>query len=268
MVAKNATPVEAKVRAPKRRRLTELYVTGKELTLTDDEGYEETLWLSKLSPVEQKEAADNATAARARLLSLKKNPESDERQMAVFTEQMSDMGLTIRDNMISYLSAPKLQEAIVSAEARISSEGEWAENDYLTSLQAAWNEELFDRYAKDTDTSDAEAQRVHDELQRFTVEVEEAVKEERANIVLEWEHEADEALYKKVLDRIIDTESDFAWVNEFSKWQVYFAVRTPEDHKERYFESREEVDSVQSRVLNEILNAYSAMTVDPTEGKG
>ena len=254
--------------APTRRRLTDLYVVGKELSFNDvqdEDGEPIKVWLSKLSPVQQRDAADNATGARAKLLALKQNPDSDPRQVAVFVEQLEDLGVKDRESKIEFLMAPKLAEARASAEARIGSEGKWAEDDYLNALQKAWNDGLNEKFA--TNSDDEEAKRVYDELVKFTEEVNDAVDEDRENIALEFTHFSDDELSKKVLERAIDAEADFAWVNEFSRWQAFYAVREIDDHKQQYFVDRQEIDELDAKILNEILTEYNKMTVDPTEGK-
>jgi hypothetical protein len=251
--------------APTRRRLTDLYVVGKELTFDDGTDEPIVVWLSKLSPIQQRDAADSATGARAKLLALKQNPESDPRQVAVFREQLEDLGVKDRDSMIEFLMAPKVQEAYASNEARLADEPAWSDNDYLKSLQTAWNEGLNDKYA--TDPEDEEAVRVYNELVKFTDQVNEATEEDKENIRLEFTHFSDDELSAKTLERAIDAEADFAWVNEFSRWQVFYAVRDPENHKEQYFLDRSEVDALDAKVLNRLLTEYNEMTADPVEGK-
>jgi hypothetical protein len=266
MVAKNA-----KVVAPTRRRLTDLYVLGKEVSFSDGAEGEEPIvvWLSKLSPIEQRDAADNATGARAKILSLRSKDKSDatERQLAVYEEQLEDLGISDKDSMIEYLISTKLQQALQSNENRIGSEGEWAENNYLDALQKAWNDGIYEEYAKDSNEENDEAQRIYKELLRFSEEVQAATEEDKVNLVAEYEFSTDEELHKLVLDRTIEAEADFAWVNEFSRWQAFYAVRFAEEHKVRYFEDREEVDALDPKILNQILSEYTAMTVETTEGK-
>lgn len=251
--------------APKKRRLTDLYVVGKPLVFDEDSDDPIEVWLSKLSPVQQRDAADNATGARAKLLSLKMNPDSDPRQVAVFQEQLSDLGVNDRDSKIEFLMVPKVQEARAAAQARIAGEEKWSDNDYLNSLQSAWNDGLADKFAKDEE--DEEAKRVYDELIAFTDAVEEAVEEERDVIRVEFTHFSDEELDTEVLNRAIDAEADFAWVNEFSRWQIFYATREPSDHKALYFDTRSEVDELDPKITNRILEEYNAMVVDPVEGK-
>lgn len=252
--------------APKRRRLTDLYVTGKELEFNDGQDDEPIkVWLSKISPLENRDAADTASSVRAGILALKNSPDTDDRRLAVYKEQLEDLGLVDRETMIDYIIAPEVQKALASAEAKIAEEEEWSKDDYLSSLQKAWNDGLSDKFAAEDDNE--EAQRVYDELKRYTEQVVAEVEQEREYLRDSWVSSSDSELYEECLSKTIDAEADFAWVNEYSRWQLFYAVRDPEDHKERYFEIREEIDALDPKVLNTLLAEYRELTVDPQEGK-
>lgn len=253
----------------KRRRLTDLYMVGKELTFSDslDENNEDdpvTVWINKLSPIEQRDAADQATKARANVLTIKNSPALAPERL-LYEDQIYDLGLDTRDLQVEFLASAKIQEAEQSNEERIGAEDEWSNDQYLTSLREAWNDGLFEKWAEDPE--DGEAKKVYDELKRFANEVAVATEDERVNILAEYEHVSDQEIFKDTVDKIIDSEADFAWMNEFACWQVFYAVRNPDDHKTRYFESRDEVSCLDNRILSEIVREYREMTVEGVEGK-
>lgn len=257
--------------APKRRRLTDLYVTGKLVEIDDGSGDDPIeVWISKISPIEQRDASDAATKARAKILALRnvsKRLGADEfsEQLAAYSEQLEDIGVTDRETRIAYLISPKLQEAFVSNQARIASEEEWSKNDYLESLQKLWNDEMKDKF--EADEEDEEAKHVYDELMRFTKEVNDALGDDRDTLAMKYEHMSDDELVRLALDRTIEAEADFAWVNDFSRWQVFYATRDPENHHEHYFTDRLEVDSLDPKVLDQLLTEYQKLAVDSIEGK-
>jgi hypothetical protein len=257
----------SEVIAPTRRRLTDLYVTGQEVKLNDGtEGEDDiVVWLSKISPIEQRDAADKATGARAKILAVKNTELHSERRLQ-YEDQVLDLGLIGRQDWIDFLSINDLQEAELSNQERIASEDEWSKNDYLDALQKAWNEGLRETFEKDE--NDEEAKRVYDELKRFTELVIEATESDKEHIVVKYEGKSDDELLTSVIDKIIEAESDFAWMNEFSRWQLFYAVREPNAHKVRYFVDKGEVDALDIRIINILLDAYREMTVDPQEGKG
>jgi hypothetical protein len=122
----------SEVIAPTRRRLTDLYVTGQEVKLNDGtEGEDDiVVWLSKISPIEQRDAADKATGARAKILAVKNTELHSERRLQ-YEDQVLDLGLISRQDWIDFLSINDLQEAELSNQERIAAEDEWSKNDYL-----------------------------------------------------------------------------------------------------------------------------------------
>jgi hypothetical protein len=255
-----------------RRRLTDLYMVGQELSFTDDDLEDSepiVIWLNKISPIQQRDAADNATKVRAGILSIKNAPSASAERL-IYEDQIYDLGLDERTLQIEFLATNKLQEAETSNEERLAAEDEWADDQYLRSLQEAWNDGAMEIWTSNPDGEDAEtkeAVRIYDELKRFADQVTKASEDDRENILAEYEHYSDEEIFKQTVDRIIESEADFAWMNEFACWQVFYAVRDPEDHSERYFENRDEVGYLDNRILTEIVREYRDMTVEGVEGK-
>jgi hypothetical protein len=244
-------------------------MVGKELSFSDgesDDNNEEPIvvWLNKLSPIEQRDAADQATKVRANILAIKNSPNGVAERLN-YEDQIYDIGIDSRELQVEFLAAEKVQEAEMSNEERIGAEDEWANDQYLVSLREAWNDGMFEKWTEDPE--DEEAKKIYDELKRFTDEVIAATADDRANIIAEYEHIADDEIFKSVVDKIIESEADYAWMNEFACWQVYYAVRDIDDHKTRYFESRDEVSCLDNRILTEIVREYREMTVEGVEGK-
>lgn len=259
----------SEVIAPRRRRLSDLYVTGTLITLTGPVGdgsetASEDVWVSKISPVEQKESADRASGARAAILAIKHLDDDHEKKLP-YWDQLDELVADDRNTLINFLIAEKVSKAELSAEARLGAEGKWAENDYLSSLQEAWNDGLRDRYLATPD--DEEASRVFNELKRFSDEVTESVKEEREDLVSSYDGIPDIELKRKAIDSIIQAEADFAWMAEFRRWQIFYATRWPDAHDERYFQSKDEVAHLDRRVFQQLVDAFNEITVDSIEGK-
>ena len=245
-----------------RRRLTDLYLRGTELSLTDDDTDDPIIvWISKISPVQQKESADRASAARAGVLALKKLP-SDAPELDRYYEQLKDMS---DEDIAEILIASRLQELEISHESELSFEEEWSKNGYLNSLKEAWDAGANLKYADDP--SDPEPKRIHDELERFANEVAERIAASKQELLDEiFEFTAEERM-KRALDRFVDAEGDYLWLNEFRKWQLYFAVRDPENHKDLYFESRYEIDELDNRILLKLIESFNDISVEAIEGK-
>jgi len=257
----------AEIIAPKRRRLSDLYVVGREMEFNDGVDEEPVkIWLSKISPIEQRDAADQATKVRAKILSIKNSPYASNERL-LYQDQFNDLGLENREDVVAFVAGSKIQEAMTSNEHRIASEDAWSNDNYLKSLQDAWNDGLSEAWIKDPD-GDPETVRVYDELKRFAEEVDAASAEERDNIIAEYDHVSYEDILVEAVNKIIEAEADYSWLNEFSYYQVFYSVREIDDHKVRYFESVDEVKSVDNNITSALIAAYRDMTVEGVEGKG
>lgn len=253
------------VRAPKRRKLSDLYVVGKELTFDDGSGEDAvSVWVSKISPIEQRNAVDAAAAERARVLLYKKLPEEDPIRLR-FQDQLNEMDGFNREVLVGFLISSKLYEAELSAESRLGAEEPWSKDDYLKGLQDLWLNEMQDRYMENEE--DEEALRVYTELKKFADEVKEAIAEDESVLRVQYEETSLDELRSKAINQLIETEADFAWMNEFRRQQIFYATRTPEDHKIRYFEDRSEVDEIDDEVFGRLLTEFTSLTVDVLEGK-
>jgi hypothetical protein len=252
-----------------RRRLTDLYIRGQEVSLEDDAVDENdapeppiVVWVSKISPLENKEAADRAASARATILAAKYFEDTHEDRI-VYLDQLSS--IDGREDMINFLIAPKMQEIELSHEAELASEGKWSKDNYYESLREAWAGGLAEKY--DEDPKDVDAKKVHAELTKFVNEVEKRVDADRIDMQGEWDIKSDEELRHAVVDRLIESESDYAWLAEFRKWQLFYSVREPNNHKQKYFVAKEEVDSLDPRILHQLVDTFLQLSVDPLEGK-
>lgn len=245
---------------PKTRRLTDLFVRGKEVTIGDGEGAI-TVWVQKLNPVDQEMALRRANAARARILAKKKDEDSFEYQ----STRMDIVGKDA-DELIEFLVADVIQSKSQSFEAELAAEDEWSKDHYLQGLRDSWNDGLKDAYHMDND--DEEAARVFAELRRFSDEVTKLLQGEAEKLRGDYKDTSDEELENLVFDKMFAATADMAWVHEYRRCEIWLGVRELENHKKRYFESRDEVDHLEQEVLVPLVAAYHEVNVDVTEGKG
>lgn len=241
----------------KQRRLTDLYVIGDEVVVDDGRGKPIKVWLQKLNPVEHETAMRKASAARARVLSGKHAEEIE-----IAQDEAAQYG---REGWIEYLASDALSKKIAALEAEIGAEEEWSEQDYLQGLKDAWEATLKD--ALEEDPEDPSALRVRDELDRFRVQLEKRIEQERESLVADYGTREDDDLERRVVDRLLATRADLAWLTEFRKSEVWLATREPGDHQKKYFQGREEVDNLAQQVLVQLMTAYQDLVVEPLEGK-
>lgn len=242
----------------KKRKLADLFVVGREIVFDDGGGEPVTIWLQKLNPVEHETAMRRAAAARARVLSGR-----NEAELEMAQDEAVQFG---RDGWIEFLASDALGRKIAVLESELASEEEWSKDNYLQGLKDAWDATM-ERILEE-EPEDPSALKVRDELERFRVALEQRIEGERANLIKDYESKADEDLERRVVDRLIATRGDLAWLSEFRKCEIWLATRETEDHSFRYFAEREDVDNLSQPVLMRLLNEYQDLSVDPLEGKG
>jgi hypothetical protein len=105
-------------------------------------------------------------------------------------------------------------------------------------------------------------------MKRFTDTVDDQMSGEVEVLKRNFEGVDDHDIIEKVVDRFLENKADSAWVRESGRAEMYYAVRDPDNHTQRYFEKPEEIDLVEPSVLAQLTRAYRELVVDPLEGKG
>ena len=243
--------------------LTDLFKVGEEVVFNDGVN-EVTVWVQKLTQSETKEAAEKSRPFKSTINSIKRLRDDDPRKL-VYYDQVESAGLDSRDDWIRFLISSKLQEAQMSAEARVAAEDEWAKDDYLRGLEDAWLDGLDEAYAADPD--DEQASRVFSELRRYSQTVEREVDAAREELINEIDDLPDEELLRRCINKYIEDISDRAMINEFRAWQIYLGTRKVDNHDELYFSDRSDIDKLVESVYNKLENVYLNLGIDGIEGK-
>lgn len=250
----------------KRRRLSELYVLGEEVEIGGDEGA--VLWIQKLSSTEDDEAARAARPYKTAISVIKRLPE-DAPEKSFYYDQLDLPELDSIEKRLEYLVQPALDEFELTAEAQLADEEEWKKEDYLIGLNEAWSpgseDGLYQRFV--TDPEDEEARRVYQELQRFTEEFQARVDARKQDLIYELEDLEDEEINKRVVNRLIEDESNNKMYQEFRFQQLYRGTRDPEDHSKKYFESIDEIRSLPKEAYIELLAHWIGLNMDSIAGK-
>lgn len=251
----------------KTKKLFDLYVVGKEHTVTDGEN-SETVWIQKLNQNEHENAYRRANAKRAVFLAKRKNLNDDEilalkgEYEAVFED---------RDAMVEFLVNDNVARIVDAREAELAAEDEWAKDNYYQGLLDSWNDGLRDSYHMGEDdpenTRYEEAVHVYEEMTRFTDKLEEKIESERQHERKELEDWSLERLDETVTKKLIEAEADSRWLNEYKLSEIFHAVREQSNHRKNYFEARSDIDELPLETLVSLLTAYSEISIGLVEGK-
>jgi hypothetical protein len=248
----------------KKRRLSDLYVVGEEMTFEDPGGDEPiVVWVQKLSPVQHEAVLRDSGAARAPILALKHLPLGHD-DLAPYESELEESLRHI--SMVDILVAKKEGAIRAAKEDEVAAEDEWDKENYLQSLTDAWNESLMVEWAKDN--SHVEAARVHDELERFNAAVDKKTKGAMRHVRRDYESMSDEETHLEALHQIIDFASDIRWMTEYRRQELYYAVRvSEEDNRTLYFEDVGEVGELSAQVFQQLLSTFQNLTLNPLEVK-
>lgn len=252
--------------ATKKRRLEDLYVRGRELSIDDGSGDPVTVWLQKLNPLEHEKAIRRSGAARAQVLLAARDQDSEE-----WGEAYADVrDLGDRTILVEYLIADDVVKTRDSKEAELSFGEEWTKDNFLQGLRDAWEGDgngsgLKERFA--VDPNDEEAHKVFVELKRFSDLVDAEAEPEIERLRRDYADISEQELQDKALGRFIELRAGLAWLREFRHSEAYFATRDIDDHRRYYFTERQQVDVLSPEVFNEISVAYQQLMVESAEGK-
>lgn len=251
----------------KRRRLGDLYVRGKEISINDGTGDAVRVWLQKLNGVDRDSCFRRGSAAKARFMLEADNEDSEVFQsMYAQVREMHD-----RDGLIAILIGEELTRYRQRIEAQLGHDEEtWGKDGYIEGLVDAWigdddNPGLAAAQAHDPE--DPEAKRVLAEIKRFEAEVADAVEVESARLQKDWQDTPEEILWRKATHRILELRGHEIFNAEFERQQLFFCVREPDDKNKRYFKSVSEIDDLDEKVTDQLLRRYGTMVVDTIEGK-
>lgn len=245
---------------PAKRRLEDLYVVGKELTIDDGQG-EVQVWLQKLNPVDSASALRRANMARAKVRTVRRDKQSDEYlDMWIEVLEWDDQA-----TLIEYLVAEDLMRVRERVEAELAAEDEWAKDDYLQGLRDAWESGLNETYF--VNPNDVDAKRVYTELERFAAEAEARGKDDIDAARAKFEAMEFGVLQEKAFDRVISYRGSAAWLEEYHRSELLYGVREAENHKAYYFKTPEDIDQLSAEVLGLLYREYAALSVDVMEGK-
>jgi hypothetical protein len=251
----------------KRRRLSDLYVRGKELSVNDGEGEPVKVWLAKMNELDRESALRRANAAKAKF-TLTADDEESEAFAAAYAEIRD---LSDREEVALFIIADDVAQARrrLESEALTDEEG-WGKDDYLAGLLDAWQGDEDNRGLSDIqeeDADDPEVKRVWGEIQRFHEEITKATEHETERLLKDFDQVDIETLRRKATHRLLEMQAIEMFVREYRRQQIFYAVREPDSRHKRYFGSVSEIDDIDDELRAFLLEQYDGMVVERREGK-
>lgn len=241
-----------------KRKLSDLYVKGKTVTLDDGKG-EVEVYLQKIMPVDMETAFREANAAKATAMSLRSDPDS-----VMFQYIVGRCNAATTEDMVKQLADLEVLRKRRIIEAELESEDKWSKDDYLQGLHDAWESKLKEiHHTEPTE----ESEQVWKEMEAFNEELEKRIERERESILKDLESDNRDKIEDKFFDALMEQQAEITWFKEYRRQELYYAVRDPEDHSVKAFESPEEIDQVAPELIEKLAEAYAEISIDVTEGK-
>lgn len=251
----------------KRRRLSDLYVRGKEMTVDDGSGDPVVVWLQKLNEVERDAILRRANAAKARYLL-----ECEHEEGELFVATLASVHDYLdHDGMVNIIIAEALTKARQRIEAQMSSDEEtWGKDDKIKALLDEWvgtDEEpgMAAKFAEDE--NDPAALRVKAEIDEYEAELDVAIKSEQSRMEREYDTTPDLELSRLATREVLKRRGDEVFMKEWMRQQTFYCVREPDDHQKHYFGTVAEVDDLHDQVREYLERQCNMLFVDLAEGK-
>jgi len=247
------------------KRITDLFVEGRELNLGDDEtGTPVLVWINKLNSFEDEEARSDGMAARTeRILSLT----DDHPDIKLIVSQMSGWDI---DQLAEYSASQRRDEDYLAAMDDIDAEKEWAEKlAYLRRGQTLHDD-------ADLPEGDERRERFEKVQAEYFTALEEATVKRQQDRKKEYADLSRSELEEQYLESLKNRLAMETFLEERRITELYFAVRDCQgtrvgpnefehsqcDHRKRLMSDRKDIRSLPSEVITRIVNTLADVTVD------
>lgn len=247
------------------RRVTDLYVKGKEVVLLDGT----IIFAKALNGFEMQEARNDAQAARARMTLALKEFGSDE--LAKLEAKFEEMG---REDVIEELLDAHGGEWLVKVVGEVQDDPEWSERVELLARE--------DENDGTTPKSDEEKQLLEKIQKDYMTEVARRMDVERDFEEKKLESMSDEDLRDEFKELWVSRRGQEAALNEYRLTEVWYGARECEaeltepgrfdhskcnGHKQQIWETRAEVRELPDELFEKLVAAMADVTMTPREGK-
>ncbi len=247
-----------------RRRIADLYSNGELVTLGDGPEAEK-VWIRKMTPADNEIAYLKASARRASILAAAQAGEDGEHS-ELYEMLKTEVNRLKKDDLAEWLTDAEMVEVSPIIDARLAAEEEWSKDRYLAALRERFSEDDFQTKVEEF-PDDPEVERVLDELTRFQALVTKEEKEARDGIYNDFAVLSLEELREKVMDSMLEVQGNAAWLAEFAKCQIWLCTREGDNHLEKVWPKRQDLEEVQTEVIAQLKEAIDRIHVSDAEGK-
>jgi hypothetical protein len=246
----------------KRRRLSELYVKGKDVRFNEggvvadgDESDDDiVVWVQPPDPFQREEALRAAQAAKARARAGAKDPESqtsleaDELLSELEADDLSDF---LVDQMVGELRPRAIRDVL--------GRDEWEDFTALQDSMREWEEAGYpetEEWAPLIERDKAYGEQIQERMKEVLEDTRESMKLLPA-----------EEVKKRVRKRLVDQVANQAFMQAYEIHMLYYSCRDDENHTELFFEDFNELKSYEAVVQQGLADALSSFINDPVEAK-
>lgn len=243
-----------------RKKLEDLWKTGKEYDLSPDNDGSAMVYIRKLGPTQQATAVRMANADRVRIKMLVDQPD-DPKYLAI-RDEIEELD---REDKINQLALSEIAEERDKLEQELSEDPEWSEGEKLQSLVDSWENGLLQEYLKGEDRRSQESEEVFAEIKRFNDLIDSKLKGKIEEAERKYADMSDEAIDKKVIASRIDYEASLAWLRTFRMYQAMYGVQTLD--RKPLFECIADVESLPAELFARVADALIDLTTPTLDVK-
>jgi len=247
---------------PKNKLLTDLFVVGTTVTISDGQN-EEEIFVQKINQFEHDQCVREANKTKALVLA-KLRLAQDDKDRAEYNIRLGTE--VTPKGIIDILVTQDVETVRGAKEDEVAAEDKWAEDDYLQGILDSWPD-LEEDYLLNREKASEDAQNAYKVMEEYNEEVEAVMESERRRGRKDYQGMSQDELIKELTDRLISLDADTQWIDTYTKQRLVFAVRDPQNHKERLLEDLAELNMLQPQAIAALKDAYAEIVLDGVEGK-
>lgn len=245
-----------------KKKLSDLYIQGKQVEV--GEGDEKVaVFIRKLLPLEAESAYRAAQAAKSVAMAARMDIASP-----LFGVVNARAGDATREEMVIFLGVLDMQKRRAVVEAEVESDEKWSKEGFLQGLYDRWEGGLKEAFFDEKHTDHEDAQSVRKALDEYDAALQARLTREEERVRKDLEGVDTQKLRDRYMDALFEQHSDVAWMREYQRQQLLFALRDPEDHSQQIFDEAAEIANLAPELLAKLNEELANISVDVASGKG